>query len=172
MKGIERGDMWGDYLILALLDWCWLRPRRGEGEDYRRLLEHLWRRLFKDGIIRNIQQCLSALCKESYPRPPSSTSTLSLTSLQSLHRLPVSNKLSHKARRLTSSSEAGDWTYRRRGVFVFSAAARLAVNDFLPDRRPLVTSPDNQAAVPGAVGLNGTGETATARDKNSRVCTT
>lgn len=32
-------------------------------EDYCRLLEYLLRKLFKDGIIQNIQQYLSALCK-------------------------------------------------------------------------------------------------------------
>lgn len=31
-------------------------------EDYCRLLEHLLRKLFKEGIIQNIQQYLSALC--------------------------------------------------------------------------------------------------------------
>lgn len=32
-------------------------------EDYCRLLEYLLRKLFKGGIIQNIQQYLSALCK-------------------------------------------------------------------------------------------------------------
>lgn len=33
------------------------------GKDYCRLLEYLLKKLFKDGIIQNIQQYLSALCK-------------------------------------------------------------------------------------------------------------
>lgn len=47
----------------------------------------------KTALYKTFSQCLSALCKESYPRPPPSTSTLSLTSFQSLLlSLSASNK--------------------------------------------------------------------------------
>lgn len=40
-----------------------IQTQTWRGEDYRRLLEYLLRKLFKEGIIQNIQQYLSALCK-------------------------------------------------------------------------------------------------------------
>lgn len=117
-------------------------------EDYCRLFEHLSRRLFKEGIIRNIQQYLSALCKESYPCPPP-RSTLSLTSLppRSLGRLrtrfreghlPISvSQKTQKAERLRGTGDGLNEKSARPGlitdtdVFVFSMAAWLMMNDFL-----------------------------------------
>lgn len=46
-----------------------IQTQTWRGEDYCRLLEHLLKKLFKEGIMRNIQQYLSALCKESYQWP-------------------------------------------------------------------------------------------------------
>ena len=40
-----------------------IQTQTWRGKDYRRLLEYLLRKLFKEGIIQNIQQYLSALCK-------------------------------------------------------------------------------------------------------------
>lgn len=40
-----------------------IQTQTWRGADYRRLLEYLLRKLFKEGIIQNIQQYLSALCK-------------------------------------------------------------------------------------------------------------
>lgn len=40
-----------------------IQTQTWRGEDYCRLLEYLLRKLFKEGIIQNIQQYLSALCK-------------------------------------------------------------------------------------------------------------
>lgn len=48
-----------------------IQTQTWQRQDYCRLLEHLLRKLFKEGIIRNIQQYLSALCKESYQWPSS-----------------------------------------------------------------------------------------------------
>lgn len=40
-----------------------IQTQTRRGEDYCRLWEYLLRKLFKEGIIQNIQQYLSALCK-------------------------------------------------------------------------------------------------------------
>lgn len=168
MKGIKRRDMWGDYLILAVLDWRWFRPRHGEGEDYRRLLEHLWRSLFKDGIIPNIQQCLSALCKESYPRPPPSTGTLSLTSLAPPPS-PVSNEAANELS--PKSSEVGEmWRDDRPALsptwcVCFLRGCAVRGERFPPQPQAPCHVPRQQSRSYGPVGFNGAGEALAAPDK-------
>lgn len=77
-KGVQRHV--GRLSHLTTVGLMLIQTQTWRGEDYCRLFEHHLRKLFKEGIIKNIQQYLSALCKESYQHCPP-CSTLSLTFL-------------------------------------------------------------------------------------------
>lgn len=53
------GEIITSYTVGLML----IHTQTWRGKDYCRLLEYLLKKLFKDGIIQNIQQYLSALCK-------------------------------------------------------------------------------------------------------------
>lgn len=136
-------------------------------EDYRRLFEHLSRRLFKEGIIRNIQQYLSALCKESYPCPPP-RGTLSLTSLPPRSpgrlrtrfregHLPISvSRKTQKAERLSGTcdglSEKRPYRWHRCVCFLHGCM-------FNDEWFPRCRVPANEAVSYSLLGVMGAGET-------------
>lgn len=88
--------------------------------------------------------------------------------------LPASNEAANelspkKAPSLARWSETADRPYRRRDVFVFSAAARLLVKDFLPRPQAPCHVPRQPGRSYDPVGFNGAGEDPVAPEKKKNI---
>lgn len=129
-----------------------IQTQTWRGKDYCRLLEYLLRKLFKEGIIQNIQQYLSALCKSLTSALPFVALCLSPLCLpvhrggseqgfvKDIYQLAFPNTKAKQrwgCQRARVKQVPSGAPRRRRGliagtdVFVSSMAAWLMMNDFL-----------------------------------------